>query len=85
MNYSSRIERAFAHVANLQANRSIHGLNDPIINSESGSLDSDFGTNGTTYAVSKRRLGKRDDDQYTCENLSLLPRNCSAMENGVAL
>ena len=60
-------------------------MNDLIINSESGSLDSDFETNGTTHAVSKRRLGKRDDDQYTCENLSPLPGNCSAMENGVAL
>lgn len=64
---------------------SIPGLDDPIINSDSGSLDSDFGTNGTAYAVSKRSLGKRDDDQYTCENLSPLPGNCPAMEDGVAL
>ncbi len=63
---------------------SIPGLNDPIINSDSGSLDSDFATNGTTYSVNGRSLRKRDVDTYTCESLSPLPGNCSAMEDGVA-
>jgi hypothetical protein len=65
---------------------SIPGLNDPIINSDSGSLDSDFATNGTTYSVNgkrKRGLGKRAET-YDCESLSPLPGNCSAMEEGVA-
>lgn len=83
MNYSSRIERVFAHGANPQANMSIPGLNDPIINSDSGSLNSDFATNGTTYSVNGRSLRKRDADKYTCESLSPLPGNCSAMEEGV--
>jgi len=87
MNYSSRIERVFAHGANPQANMSIPGLDDPIINSDSGSLDSDFGTNGTTLAVSRRRsvaMGKRDGEEYTCESLSPLPGNCDAMDEGVS-
>jgi hypothetical protein len=84
MNYSSLIERVFAHGANTQANESIPGLNDPIINSESGSLDSDFATNGTTYSVNGRLLRKRDGEEYTCESLSPLPGNCSAMDIGVA-
>ncbi|KAL9596006.1 MAG: hypothetical protein Q9219_006090 [cf. Caloplaca sp. 3 TL-2023] len=50
MNYSSRIERVFAHGANVRANMSDPGRNDPIINSDSGSLDSSFATNGTTYS-----------------------------------
>lgn len=42
---------------------SIPGLNDSIINSDSGSLDSDFATNGTTYSVNgERSLKKRDSD-----------------------
>jgi pimeloyl-ACP methyl ester carboxylesterase len=85
MNYSSRIERVFAHGANPQANMSIPGLNDPIINSDSGSLDSDFATNGTTYSINGRRsLQKRKAATYDCESLSPLPGNCSAMEDGVA-
>jgi pimeloyl-ACP methyl ester carboxylesterase len=86
MNYSSRIERVFAHGANPQANMSIPGLNDPIINSDSGFLDSDFATNGTTYSVNGRRkrgLGKRGQT-YNCESLSPLPGNCSAMKEGIA-
>ncbi|KAL8926516.1 MAG: hypothetical protein Q9208_002843 [Pyrenodesmia sp. 3 TL-2023] len=85
MNYSSRIERVFAHGANVQANQSIPGLNDPIINSESGSLDSDFSSNGTTYAVD-RGMAKRAadaEDDYTCQSLSPLPERCGAMEEGV--
>ncbi|KAL8761253.1 MAG: hypothetical protein Q9184_002614 [Pyrenodesmia sp. 2 TL-2023] len=85
MNYSSRIERVFAHGANVQANQSIPGLNDPIINSDSGSLDSDFSSNGTTYAVN-RGMAKRaadGEDEYTCQSLSPLPERCGAMEEGV--
>jgi pimeloyl-ACP methyl ester carboxylesterase len=84
MNYSSRIERVFAHGANPQANESIPGLNDPIINSDSESLGSDFATNGTTYSVNRKRgLRKRDADKYTCESLSPLPGNCLASDEGV--
>ncbi len=82
MNYTSRIERVFAHGANVQANQSIPGLNDPIINSDSGSLDSDFRTNGTAYAANGR-VRKRAADAYTCESLSPMPERCSAMEIGV--
>ncbi|CAL8581249.1 hypothetical protein XPA_006949 [Xanthoria parietina] len=82
MNYTSRIERVFAHGANVQANQSIPGLNDPIINSDSGSLDSDFRTNGTAYAANGR-VRKRAADAYTCESLSPMPERCSAMESGV--
>lgn len=85
MNYSSRIDRVFAHGANVQANQSIPGLNDPIINSETGSLDSDFATNGTTYSV-HGPLNKRADsngNNYTCEVLSSLPDRCTAMMQGV--
>jgi hypothetical protein len=88
MNYSSRIERVFAHGANIQANMSIPGLDDPIINSKSGSLDSDFATNGTTYAMPNGGLRKRATkdavDPYTCQNLSPTPDKCGDMETGVA-
>ena len=86
MNFSSRIDRVFAHGANIQANMSIPGLDDPIINSDSGSLDSDFVTNGTTYAVPPGKLRKRateDKDPYTCANLSPIPDKCGDMEQGV--
>lgn len=86
MNYTSRIERVFAHGANVQANQSIPGRNDPIITSDSGSLDSSFSTNGTTYSTSGR-LGKRaveNSQDYTCEGLSPTPERCGAMENAVA-
>ena len=90
MNYSSRIERVFAHGANVQWNMSIPGLDDPIINSDSGSFDSDEGTNGTTYSVNdggNGTLGKRDDDSgpYSCAKLSPTPGKCKAMEAGVAV
>ena len=84
MNYTSRIERVFAHGANIQWNMSIPGLDDPIINSDTGSLDSDLATNGTTYSVDGK-LARRASgpDKYTCETLSPLPGRCSAMEKGV--
>ena len=85
MNYSSRIDRVFAHGANVQANQSVPGVNDPIIQSGSGSLDADFTTNGTTYAVNgrlKKRAANSDED-YTCESLSPLPARCGAMERDV--
>ncbi|KAJ5820000.1 hypothetical protein N7474_005591 [Penicillium riverlandense] len=85
MNYTSRIDRVFAHGANLQANMSIPGTDDPIINSESGSLDSDFSTNGTTFSTSSDPLQKRDPcNTYTCESLSPLPSRCPAMVKGVS-
>ena len=85
MNYSSRVDRVFAHGANVQANQSIPGLNDPIISSDSGSLDSDFSTNGTTYST-QGNLTKRDagTDPYTCQSLSPLPGQCVAMMQGVS-
>jgi hypothetical protein len=87
MNYSSRIDRVFAHGANIQANMSIPGLNDPIINSDSGSLNSDFATNGTTYSVHggyfKKRGTDESEDPYSCENLSPTPEKCAAMVQGV--
>jgi pimeloyl-ACP methyl ester carboxylesterase len=85
MNYTSRIDRVFAHGANLQANMSIPGTDDPIINSASGSLDSDFSTNGTTFSANPDPLQKRDSscNQYTCETLSPMPARCSAMVKGV--
>lgn len=84
MNYSSRIERVFAHGANVHANQSISGLNDTIINSDSGSLDSDFISNGTIYAEN-RGMAKRaadGEDDYTCQSLSPLLERCGAMEEG---
>lgn len=84
MNYSSRIDRVFAHGANIQANMSIPGTNDPIINSKSGSLDSDYSTNGTTFSTNTSRLRKRDHcNPYTCESLSPLPSHCADMVDGV--
>jgi hypothetical protein len=84
MNYSSRIDRVFAHGANPQANMSIPGTNDPIIKSKSGSLDSDFSTNGTTFSTNPSRLRRRNDcNPYTCESLSPLPSRCAAMMEGV--
>ena len=85
MNYSSRIDRVFAHGANVQANQSIPGVNDPIINSDSGSLDADFSTNGTIYAVNGRVIKRAadSDEDYTCECLSPLPARCAAMERDV--
>lgn len=85
MNYSSRIERVFAHGANVQANQSIPGRNDPIINSDSGSLDSDLSSNGTTYSANRGMVKRATDseDEYTCQSLSPLPERCEAMEDGV--
>ena len=85
MNYSSRIDRVFAHGANVQANQSIPGVNDPIINSGSGSLDADRSTNGTTLAVDGRvtKRAADSDGDYTCESLSPLPARCAAMERDV--
>jgi hypothetical protein len=85
MNYTARITRVFAHGANLQANMSIPGTNDPIINSETGSLDSDFETNGTTYST-KGNFTKRADpeDAYSCEKLSPTPGKCKSMQDNVA-
>lgn len=84
MNYSSRIERVFAHGANIQANQSIPGLNDPIINSDTGSLDSDTESHGTTYST-KANLTTRatSSDPYSCERLSPLPSRCDAMAQAV--
>ena len=84
MNYSSRIERVFAHGANIQANQGIPGLNDPIINSDTGSLDSSIESHGTTYST-KGNLTTRaaSTDAYTCESLSPLPDRCDAMQQAV--
>ena len=85
MNYSSRIERVVAHGANVQANQSIPGLDDPIINSDSGSLDADLKTNGTTYSVhgNLRKRATNDTNLYSCESLSPLPERCDAMMQAV--
>lgn len=85
MNHTSRIERVFAHGANVQANQSIPGLDDPIINSDSGSFDADFGTNGTTYSTQgqSRRRAAGNGDPYTCKSLSPLPERCDAMVQAV--
>ena len=85
MNYSSRVERVFAHGANPQANRSNPGVNDPIINSDTGSLDSDFGTNGTTYSVNGNLTrSEESEDPYSCEKTSPTPKKCKAMEDAVS-
>lgn len=85
MNYSSRIDRVFAHGANLQANYSIPGVNDPIITSKSGSLASDFSTGGVTLSLNGN-VAKREsrEKRYSCHDLSPLPKRCKAMEKGVA-
>lgn len=85
MNYTSRIDRVFAHGANVQADQNIPGRNDPIITSKSGSLGSSFSTNGTTYSTTGQ-FAKRQVDggqNYTCEGLSPTPERCSAMESAV--
>ncbi|KAJ5689922.1 alpha/beta-hydrolase [Penicillium macrosclerotiorum] len=83
MKYSSRIDRVFAHGANLQANMSIPGSNDPIITSKTGSLDSDIATNGTTFSQNPKLQRRADCHHYACEDLSPLPDRCGAMVNGV--
>jgi pimeloyl-ACP methyl ester carboxylesterase len=86
MNYSSRVERVFAHGANIQANMSIPGLDDPIINSASGSLGSDIATNGTTYSINSGPgvLKKRDaPNPYAYSLVSPTPEKEQAMEDGV--
>lgn len=82
MNYTSRIDRVFAHGANVQANQNIPGRNDPIITSKSGSLDSSVGTNGTTYSTTGN-FARRAVSNYTCESLSPTPERCSAMKSAV--
>ncbi|KAL8776917.1 MAG: hypothetical protein Q9194_002852 [Teloschistes cf. exilis] len=85
MNYTSRIDRVFAHGANVQADQNIPGRNDPIITSKSGSLGSSLSTNGTTYSTTGQ-FAKRQVDggqNYTCEGLSPTPERCSAMERAV--
>lgn len=84
MNYTERIDRIFAHGANIQANMSIPGLNDPIINSDSGSLDADVGTNGTTYSTRPDMMKKRDNaNRYSYAELSPTPEKEQAMLDGV--
>ncbi len=83
MNYTSRIDRVFAHGANIQANQTRPGTNDPIINSGSGSLDADVGSGGTTLS-SKGDVEKRAGaDTYSCQALSPTPAKCGAMTQGV--
>lgn len=85
MNYTSRIDRVFAHGANNQADMSNPGTNDPIINSDSGSFDADHATNGTTYSTKAAEKRKRDTcKSYDCESLSPLPGRCDAMADGVS-
>ena len=84
MNYSTRIERVFAHGANVQANMSIPGLDDPIINSDSGNLDSSIGSHGTTYSTKGNLTARAASiDQYSCQSLSPLPERCEAMAEAV--
>ncbi len=85
MNYSSRIERVFAHGAQANFNMSIPGLDDPIINSKTGSFDADFKTNGTTYSVNSNLTKRQSTNEtpYSCANLSPLPENCAAMLTAV--
>ena len=85
MNFTSRVERVFAHGANVQANQSIPGRDDPIVTSDSGSLDADFATNGTTYSTSERlaRRATNSPYAYTCQALSPLPDRCDAMVQAV--
>lgn len=83
MNYTDRIERVFAHGANVQGNQSIPGTNDPIINSESGSLDAGFGDNGTTLSASDYVTKRVSADDYTCQTLSPTPSECEDMMKGV--
>jgi hypothetical protein len=59
MNHTDRIDRVFAYGAQAQADQSRPGLLDPIINSDVGSLDADFGTDGTTYSVNGLGVKKR--------------------------
>lgn len=85
MNYSSRIEKVFAHGANIQANMSIPGVNDPIINSESGGLGSDETTNGTTYSINGNFTRRATmEDPYACDKISPTPHKCAAMEEAIA-
>ena len=83
MNYTSRIDRVFAHGANIQANMDIPGKNDPIINSKSGSLDADFSSGGTTYSTSGNLTKRGTTDDYTCQSLSPTPYQCGAMMQNV--
>ena len=83
MNYTSRIDRVFAHGANVQADQSLPGRDDPIINSNSGSLDADLASGGMTHATGAS-LTKRDaTDNYTCPTLSPTLEKCGAMMQGV--
>jgi hypothetical protein len=85
MNYTARITRVFAHGANISATMSIPGTNEPIVNSETGSLESDFETNGTTYST-QGNFTKRvePEDPYSCEKLSPTPKKFTTMEDNVA-
>lgn len=83
MNYTSRIERVFAHGANIQGNQDLPGTNDPIINSDSGSLDADMGTGGTTHSTKGDLTKRAGADDYTCQTLSPTPDQCGAMMQGV--
>jgi pimeloyl-ACP methyl ester carboxylesterase len=89
MNYTSRVDRVFAHGPNPQYNTSQPGLKDPIINSKDGSLGSTKAENGTTFSVNGLGLGKRNNivgspgAPYTCEHLSPQPDKCADMRKAV--
>lgn len=83
MNYTSRIDRVFAHGANVQGNQNLPGTNDPIINSDSGSLDASMGSGGITYSKEGNVMRRSTADDYTCQTLSPTPNTCGAMTEGV--
>jgi hypothetical protein len=66
---------------------SIPGLDDPIINSASGSLGSDIATNGTTYSINSRPgvLKKHDaPNPYVYSLVNPTPEKEQAMKDGIS-
>lgn len=83
MNYTDRIDRVFAYGAQAHFNQSFPGKNDPIINSATGTLHSNFETNGTTVAEQKVLKRQEGGEEFWCESISPFPNRCVDMYAGV--
>jgi pimeloyl-ACP methyl ester carboxylesterase len=92
MNYTDRIDRLFVYGGQIHYNQThFPGKDDPIVNSKSGTLESNFENGGVTPpssdegAEEQKRLRKRQEggEEFWCESISPMPERCVDMYAGV--
>ena len=91
MNSTDRIDRVFAYGAQIHYNQTdFPGRDNPIVDSESGTLESSFDNGGVTQPAvgekQQRKLSKRQEsgEEFWCESISPMPERCAEMYAGVA-